>query len=107
MGSAGGGGVTRDLSPNAARELAALAQVRGPGQVEAILTMHQRMDNGGPCICGWNELGKSHSGHQAHMLREAGLLKEDTKRKFCDAKCVCSCHEQKTVSTALRSDINR
>lgn len=62
-----------DLSPNARRELDALAQVRGPGQAEAILIAHQRRDFGS-CLCGWSELGKSHAGHQVAMLREAGLL---------------------------------
>ncbi len=65
--------MTSDLSPNARRELAALAQIRGAGQAEAILISHQRRDIGG-CLCGWAELGKSHAGHQVAMLSEAGLL---------------------------------
>lgn len=66
-----------DLSPNARRELDALAQVRGPGQAEAILIAHQRRDSGS-CLCGWSELGKSHAGHQAAELRKAGLLAPDS-----------------------------
>lgn len=43
----------------------------------AVLISHQRMDNGGPCLCGWNELGKMHATHLADKLREAGVLKDD------------------------------
>ncbi len=64
-------------SPRAVAELDALAQVRGPGQAEAVLTIHQRRD-AGSCLCGWAELGRSHPAHQAAMLREAGLLASDT-----------------------------
>lgn len=39
---------------------------------ERILIAHQRHRGG--CLCGWSELGKSLPGHQAAMLREAGLL---------------------------------
>jgi hypothetical protein len=39
---------------------------------ELILITHQRHRGG--CLCGWSELGKSLPGHQAAMLREAGLL---------------------------------
>jgi DNA-binding transcriptional ArsR family regulator len=67
--------MTADLSPNARRELAALAQVRGPLRAEAILISHQRRDVGS-CLCGWAELGKSHAGHQVAKLRDAGLLAE-------------------------------
>jgi len=42
---------------------------------ELILIAHQRHRGG--CLCGWAELGKSLPGHQAAMLREAGLLRED------------------------------
>ena len=42
---------------------------------ELILIAHQRHRGG--CLCGWSELGKSLPGHQAAMLREAGLLRED------------------------------
>lgn len=42
---------------------------------KAVLTAHQRRDFGS-CLCGWDELGKSHPGHQVAMLREAGLLKD-------------------------------
>lgn len=65
--------MTVDLSPRARRELDALAQVRGPGHAEAVLTIHQRRDVGS-CLCGWSELGRSHAGHQAAMLRDTGLL---------------------------------
>lgn len=41
-----------------------------------ILVAHQRYDITG-CLCGWAELGKSHAAHQAAMLAEAGLLRED------------------------------
>lgn len=68
--------MTTGLSPHARRELDALAQVRGPRRAEAILIAHQRRD-AGSCLCGWAELGKSHAGHQAAALREAGLLAED------------------------------
>jgi hypothetical protein len=46
----------------------------GPAEqhAEVVLIAHQRRDSG--CLCGWAELGKSHPGHQAAMLREAGLL---------------------------------
>lgn len=43
---------------------------------ELILVAHQRHRGG--CLCGWSELGKSLPGHQAAMLREAGLLREDS-----------------------------
>ncbi len=62
------------LTPRALAELAALARVEGPGRAEAILTIHQRMDGGGPCLCGWAEIGSSHAGHQVEKLREAGVL---------------------------------
>lgn len=42
---------------------------------ESILVAHQRHRGG--CLCGWAELGKSHPGHQAAVLREAGLLNGD------------------------------
>jgi len=42
---------------------------------ELILVAHQRHRGG--CLCGWNELGKSLPGHQAAMLREAGLLHDE------------------------------
>lgn len=67
--------MTAGLSPSARRELDALAQIRGPQQAEAILIAHQRRDVRS-CLCGWAELGKSHAGHQAAELREAGLLVE-------------------------------
>lgn len=68
--------MTADLSPHARREIQALEQIRGPRQAEAILTIHQRRDTGS-CLCGWAELGKSFAGHQASMLRAAGLLASD------------------------------
>lgn len=61
-----------DLTPRARRELADLLSTQGPGRVEALLTAHQRRDVEG-CLCGWSELGKSHAGHQASVLREIGL----------------------------------
>jgi hypothetical protein len=78
--------MTSDLSPNARRELAALAQIRGTGQAEAILISHQRRDIGS-CLCGWVELGRSHAGHQVAMLSEAGLLPSpDGDREQCQAE---------------------
>lgn len=41
----------------------------------AILVAHQRRDFGS-CLCGWDDLGRSHPQHQVAMLREAGLLKD-------------------------------
>ena len=64
-----------DLTPRARRELDFLARVEGPQRAEALLTAHQRRDVRS-CLCGWNELGASHPGHQAAVLREAGLLNE-------------------------------
>ncbi|WP_213002665.1 hypothetical protein [Winogradskya consettensis] len=69
--------MTTGLTDHARRELAALAQVRGPRRAEALLIAHQRRDVQG-CLCGWAELGKSHAGHQVGVLREAGLLVQDT-----------------------------
>lgn len=43
---------------------------------EYVLVVHQRATIEA-CLCGWSELGKSFAGHQAAMLREAGLLPED------------------------------
>ena len=60
------------LTGRAQRELDALAKVEGPGKAEAILIWHQRVND--HCLCGWDELGKSHPGHQVAMLREHGLL---------------------------------
>jgi hypothetical protein len=42
-------------------------------KVEAVLTLHQRMD-ARACLCGWSELGRSHARHQMEKLREAGVL---------------------------------
>lgn len=43
-----------------------------------VLVAHQRMDKHALswpcCLCGWNELGRSHAEHQVKMLREAGVL---------------------------------
>ncbi len=39
----------------------------------AVLIAHQRKDVRS-CLCGWAELGKSHSRHQMMMLKGAGLL---------------------------------
>lgn len=41
--------------------------------VTALLVAHQRRDVGS-CLCGWNELGRSHAQHQMLMLRGARLL---------------------------------
>lgn len=65
--------MTAGLSPRARSELDALARVGGPLRVEALLIVHQRRDVGS-CLCGWAELGRTHAGHQAAVLREAGLL---------------------------------
>lgn len=65
--------MTDDLTPRARRELEALAKVRGPLRAEAILIAHQRRESG-PCLCGWNQLGRTHAGHQVAELRKAGLL---------------------------------
>jgi len=46
---------------------------------EWVLVSHQRRRGG--CLCGWNELGKSLPGHQAAMLREAGLLPEESDQE--------------------------
>jgi hypothetical protein len=40
-------------------------------KVEEVLLAHQRMDNGGGCGCGWNELGASFVKHQVQMLQNA------------------------------------
>lgn len=40
---------------------------------EAVLVAHQVHGNAS-CLCGWNELGRSHPRHQVAMLRAAGLL---------------------------------
>lgn len=45
---------------------------------ELVLVAHQRHRGG--CLCGWSELGKSLPGHQAAMLREAGLLTGEPER---------------------------
>lgn len=42
---------------------------------EMVLIAHQRHRGG--CLCGWAELGKSLPGHQAAMLRQAGLLPDE------------------------------
>ena len=41
---------------------------------EWVLIEHQRQSNSA-CLCGWSELGRSHPGHQAAMLKAAGVLK--------------------------------
>ena len=45
-------------------------------KVSLVLASHYKKDIYG-CVCGWRELGESLMKHQAEMLREAGLLKED------------------------------
>ncbi len=54
-----------------------------------VLTVHQRKDIGS-CLCGWAELGRSHSVHQAKALRAAGLL------SILPGPVVglCSCHRE-------------
>jgi hypothetical protein len=37
-----------------------------------VLVYHQREKDGGGCICGWFELGRSHAVHQVTELHEAG-----------------------------------
>lgn len=46
---------------------------------QLILVAHQRRDISS-CLCGWAELGKSHARHQAAMLREAGLLRDESEQ---------------------------
>lgn len=78
--------MSTDLTPRARRELEALAHVRGPLRAEAILITHQRRDVGS-CLCGWAEFGKSHAGHQADALREAGLLIQDESDDALQEEC--------------------
>lgn len=54
-------------------EIIAAALKAGAEPAEAILIAHQRRDIGA-CVCGWDELGRSHPGHQVAMLRQAELL---------------------------------
>lgn len=67
------------LTPSAQQEVVLLGRIaadtrRDPVErAEALLIAHQRWDVGG-CLCGWSELGKSHSGHVVDMLARAGLL---------------------------------
>jgi hypothetical protein len=69
----------RAIGPSARREIEQLTRIAMNASLAvdertgALLTAHQRRDVGG-CLCGWAELGKSHSGHQAEMLARAGLL---------------------------------
>jgi hypothetical protein len=42
-----------------------------------ILANHQRLNDGGPCLCGWNELGHSHVAHQVDALREHKLVRDE------------------------------
>jgi len=62
-----------DLTRRGRAELAALAEVRGPDQAVAVLTIHQRRDPAS-CLCGWDKIGTSFARHQADELRKAGLL---------------------------------
>lgn len=68
-----------DLSPNAKHEIELLlriaddASVQPVERVRALLIAHQRRDVGS-CLCGWDELGRSHAGHVAYTLDRAGLL---------------------------------
>lgn len=53
-------------------------RVRGDATYEdlvtAVLIAHQRRV-AGPCLCGWDELGRSHARHVARVLRAAGALR--------------------------------
>ena len=42
--------------------------------VAALLVVHSRKDVSS-CLCGWDELGKSHADHVAAELERAGLLR--------------------------------
>ena len=44
---------------------------------EAVLIAHQRHKGG--CLCGWNELGKSHVEHVTNVLVTAGAIKEKSR----------------------------
>ncbi len=67
------------LGPNAQCEIDSLNRIvadprRDPAErANALLIAHQRWDIGG-CLCGWAELGKSHSVHVVDMLTRASLL---------------------------------
>jgi hypothetical protein len=43
----------------------------GPSGMAEVLIEHQRHRGG--CLCGWDELGKSHPAHQAAALSAAGF----------------------------------
>lgn len=49
-----------------------------PDDAEMILVNHQRHRGG--CLCGWNELGKSHARHQVSVLRDAGWLRDEPEK---------------------------
>jgi hypothetical protein len=66
-------------SENAQREIAILTRLAADTRLtpteraQALLTAHQRFD-ARSCLCGWDELGKSHAAHQADELARMGLL---------------------------------
>lgn len=59
-----------DDRPAAAR--AALADALDVEEMARPLVAHQRMSIGA-CMCGWSELGRSHTVHQAEAVRAALL----------------------------------
>ncbi len=64
---------------NAQREIAYLTRVAADRdfppveRAKALLIIHQRTESL-ECLCGWNDLGKSHAQHQAEVLSDFGLL---------------------------------
>jgi hypothetical protein len=66
-------------SENAQREIAHLARHAMDTRLDpveragSLLIAHQRRD-AGSCLCGWDEVGKSHAAHQADELARTGLL---------------------------------
>lgn len=61
---------------------------------EAVLVAHQRLDIRS-CLCGWDELGKSHAAHQVAALAEAGLLADGTEAATAQSVSVCSAHQER------------
>jgi hypothetical protein len=58
----------------ALERLVADPMLSASARAAALLTIHQRRDAPGGCICGWFKLGASFARHQADALAEAGLL---------------------------------
>lgn len=56
------------------------AQREPADRAKALLIVHQRRDVG-ECLCGWDELGKSHAGHVVDQLARAGLLRIGTHQE--------------------------